>query len=99
MLPKRHRPIERRECVELKMKKTENARPKIVFLVRKKVAKKAVARNKIKRQLRAAMRSYALGIRGGVDLLVIANESILEKSFLEIKNELRALLRKRKLFI
>lgn len=89
----------RGEFVDLKMKKTANVYPKAGFLVTQKVAKRAVSRNKIKRQLRAAMGHYISGLKGGVDLLFIAKDSIRGKSFLEIKAEVQELLRKEGLFV
>lgn len=113
MLPKQYRLIEGDDFVEtlkrgqrergnfldLKVRKTANELPRIGFLVTQKVAKKAANRNKIKRQLRAAMGHYIFGVRSGVDILVIAKDSIRGKSFPEIKAEVEELLEKRRLLI
>lgn len=80
--------------LDAKIKKTANAYPRVGFLVTKKVAKKATARNKLKRQLRGAMRHYVLELKGGIDVIVIARETILGKTFLEMKLELGKVLRK-----
>lgn len=113
MLPKHHRLIKgndfgevlrggkgvRGDFLTLKMKKTTNTYPRVGFLVTQKIAKKAAVRNKLKRRLRGAMRCYILRLRRGVDLVIIPRETILGKTFLEIKNETEKVLRKGGVFI
>lgn len=113
MLPKHHRLIEgndfeealrrgkgvRGDFLTLKMKKTANSYPRVGLLVTKKIAKKATARNKLKRQLRGAMRRYMVRLKGGVDLVIIPRETIFGKTFLEMKNELEKVLREGGVFI
>lgn len=72
-------------------------RTRIGFVVSKKVAKKAVERNKVKRQLREIMRDYLDKIESGMDIAVIAKPSILGKEFDEIKAVVEILLIKSRL--
>lgn len=113
MLPKYNRLIESKNFQEalkggqgvrggfltLKMKKTENTYPRVGFLVTKKIAQKATARNKLKRQLRGAVGHYILRLKGGVDLVIIPREAIFGKTFLEIKNEVEKVLKEGRVLI
>jgi ribonuclease P protein component len=56
------------------------------IIVSLKVSKKAVDRNKIKRRIRETLRK--VDIKKGIDLVVITNKEILEKSFLEVQDAL-----------
>ncbi len=84
----------RGDFLDVKVKKTANAYPRVGVLVTRKIAKKATARNKLKRQLRGAVRHYIAGLKGGVDVAVIAREEISGKTFLEIKTEVGNILKK-----
>jgi ribonuclease P protein component len=55
------------------------------FIVSKKISKKAVLRNKIKRRLRESVLPKLSQIRQGVDVAVIAGPGIGEKNFGEIE--------------
>lgn len=67
------------------------------FLVGKKISKKAVERNKVKRRLRAAVRNFLTKINPGFDIVIMAQPSIKEKTFQEIELTLKKLLLKSKL--
>ncbi len=58
---------------------------RVGFVVSKKVSKKAVFRNKIKRQLREIVRPKIKNFQQGVDLIIFAKPEILGKDFAEIK--------------
>ena len=55
------------------------------FIVSKKISKKAVLRNKIKRRLRELAQMKLNQIRQGIDIVVIASSGIGEKNFGEIE--------------
>jgi ribonuclease P protein component len=55
------------------------------ILVSTKVSKKAVDRNRIKRQIRAIVREEWSKLKGGKDLVIIVFPQILDKKFEEIK--------------
>ena len=71
---------------------TENT--KVGFVVSKKVSKRAVERNKAKRRLREAFREVKDEIREGVSVVVVANPSIKDRAFKEIKEEVSSILKK-----
>lgn len=68
------------------------------FLVSKKVSKKAVIRNQIKRRLRAMIRTKLLEIRKGLDIVLIASQGLEKKDFWELEEILNALFKKANLF-
>ncbi len=51
---------------------------RVGFIVSKKVSKKAVLRNKVKRMLREAVRSKMNDMTAGFDIIVIAKKGLLE---------------------
>lgn len=59
---------------------------RFAFVVSLKVSKKAVIRNKIKRQLREIVKQAKL--RQGFDFMIIVKPSIVNKNFQEIKQDL-----------
>ncbi len=65
----------------------------IGFTVSKQISKKAVERNRLKRQLRSACRSFLPLIPEDVCLLFIAQRSILGHSFQEIQSQIALLLK------
>lgn len=67
---------------------------KIGFVVSKKVSKKAVDRNKIKRRLREVFRLKKQGIKTGLSIVIMTTPSIKELSFKEIEKEAGNLLEK-----
>jgi ribonuclease P protein component len=111
MLPKHYRLIKGSDFVEvlrkgqrvrgdfldLAIKKTTDGYPRVGFLVTRKIAKQAAARNKLKRQMRAAVRHYIGGMRRGVVLALIARETVSGKTFLEIKAEVERIFKKGKI--
>lgn len=59
------------------------------ILVGLKVSKKAVIRNKIKRQIRAIISQEMPNLKGGKDVVIISLPLILEKNFEEIEKTLK----------
>ena len=80
--------------VSLRAKKTNLGYVRLGILVGHKISKKAVVRNKIKRQLRAVVRGYILESKAGVDVVVMPRQEIVNKKFKEIKEELDKLFKK-----
>lgn len=67
---------------------------RVGFVVSKKISKKAVIRNKIKRQLREIVRPKIKNFEQGVDLIIFTKPEILGKNFLEIKKAVDELFKK-----
>ena len=55
------------------------------FVVSQKVSKKAVTRNKVRRRLAEAVRNETKGIKGGMDVVLIALPRIAEAGIHEIQ--------------
>jgi ribonuclease P protein component len=71
---------------------------RINFIVSTKISKKAVIRNRVKRQLRAIIEIEMKKMVSGKDLIIIALPPIVNLSFSEINLELQASLKKIKLY-
>lgn len=72
---------------------------KLAFTVGLKISKSAVKRNRVKRQLREAVRLLikANQLQTGHYLLFVAKKGILEKNYAEISEEMTLLLKKAKI--
>jgi len=68
------------------------------ILISTKVSKKAVVRNKLKRQIREIVKKESPQLKDGKDLVVIVFSQILDKDFQDIKNILILSFRKLKLY-
>lgn len=68
------------------------------FSISKKVSKKAVERNKLKRQLSFIFREESKEIRICVDIVFVARKNLLSLNYLEIKTVVKNLLVKAKLY-
>ncbi|MDP2944598.1 MAG: ribonuclease P protein component [bacterium] len=67
-------------------------------LISIKVSKKAVIRNKVKRQIREIIQKELPNLKSGKDLVIIVFSQILDKKFEEIKEALILALKKLKLY-
>lgn len=74
---------------------------KIAFTVGVKTAKKAVNRNRTRRQMREVVRLLLKqeAVREGNYLLFVARKNILQKNYAEISDEIKLLLNRAKVFI
>jgi len=81
----------------LKILKNDLILTRVGFVVGKKISKKATVRNKIKRRLREAVKTYITKINSGYDLVFLAEKGIEEKSFYEIEKVVKSLLEKIKI--
>jgi ribonuclease P protein component len=75
----------------LKYVNSEKSSPRYVIIVSSKISKKAVIRNKIRRQIKEIIRKYKKFIPA-VDFAVFVQKNILEKKFGEIEKEMLFLL-------
>lgn len=69
------------------------------FSISKKISKKAVIRNKIKRRLSHAFREEHLKLKDNIDLIFVAKPEIVEQDFKYIKKSVIILLQKAKLYV
>lgn len=84
--------------IGLKIAKNDLAASRFGILINTKVSKKAVVRNKIKRQIRAIIEANLGDIAGGHDLVVIVFPQILDKNFKEIEKTLLSGFKKLKIY-
>lgn len=111
MLPKENRLKKEREFKEvfregsgvkdgflfLKFKKNKLDKTKFGFIVSRKVSKKAVVRNKVKRRLREMVRKRLPRIVPGIEGVLMTRPGIEEKNFAEVEESLDRLFRKAKI--
>jgi ribonuclease P protein component len=67
------------------------------FVVSKKISKKAVVRNKIKRRMSEAIKAQAEKVKSGTDLVFVTLSGIEKKEFSEIKEAINNALLKARL--
>ncbi len=108
MLPKKHRLKKKKEFERvfkegkaakkdflfIKFIKNDLDATRFGFVVSKKISKKAVVRNKVKRRLREAAREMLSDIKPGYDVVVVAQKGIENLDFFQIKDNLKQLLKK-----
>jgi ribonuclease P protein component len=68
------------------------------FSISKKISKKAVVRNKIKRRLSHAFREEYIQLKDNIDLVFVAKPEIVDQDFKYIKKSVKSLLEKAKLY-
>lgn len=81
----------------LRMTENNKEESRIGFVVQKKYFKKAVLRNKIKRQLREQVRKRMAEIKRGYDVVILARAGLEKAGFGEMDKTLEKLLLKAKL--
>jgi ribonuclease P protein component len=81
----------------LKILNTLNKDSRIGFVVSKKISKKAVERNKIKRRLREALRHTIPLLGNSFDIICVALPNIRTNTFKEIGKEIEEALKRKKL--
>lgn len=110
MLPRAHRLVKKRDfervyrygyayfspLVILKFAKNNQNEPRFGFIVGNKISKKATKRNKIKRSLRAIIKTRRKNIKSGYDYILIGRQAILGKKYSEIEREIERLFKKSK---
>ena len=86
--------------LRLKVMLNKRSESRFGFVIGNKIDKRAAVRNRIKRQLREVIRLLfkQKKIRGGVDVVININTSLLGKKYQEIKEEINYLLAKARLF-
>lgn len=82
------------KLIFLKIIKNNLNNSRFGFVISTKISKKAVIRNKIKRQLREIIRKNLPNIKPGFDVLIIAKPEIIDKKYQDIKEEVERLLNK-----
>jgi ribonuclease P protein component len=74
------------------MQRAAEGPPRFGFVVSRRIGK-AVARNRVKRRLRAIIRRHVSGLVGGYDVVIIARPGVSGASFAELNDAALDLLR------
>lgn len=72
----------------------EREEPEFGFIVSKKIDKRAVIRNKVKRRIDQALLFFLPKIKSGVKVIFLAKKSLVGRGFTEIKAEMARMLKK-----
>ncbi|MFH1461176.1 MAG: ribonuclease P protein component [Patescibacteria group bacterium] len=83
--------------IRLRVLKNESANNRFAFIVGLKISKKAIGRNKIRRQLEEVIRLNLNKIKKGFDIVVLPEKEIISKSYSETEKTLLNLLKISKL--
>ena len=82
----------------LGIKHIDNEYSRFGIIISKRVSKKAVERNKLKRQIREIIRTQQSRIKPGKDCVFIALSPVLGKSYQEIEESINKLCQKLRLY-
>ena len=74
--------------------KSDDDSKKFGFVISKKISKKAVDRNKIKRRLTEVIKKYLNDFEKGIRIVFLAKKEILGKNIREIEEEIKKCLKK-----
>lgn len=108
MLKKINRISSRKEFLEIKNKGVMNYSPifgwlnlnldddqkKFGFVISKKISKRAVDRNKIKRRLAEVIKKYLDSFEKGIRIVFFVKKEVLNKNIKEIEEEIKKCLKK-----
>lgn len=81
----------------LVFKKNKLKNSRFGFIIGKKISKKAITRNKIRRKISEIIRMMMDNVKAGFDIVVGVKPDIIDKDYQEIKKELEGLFKKAKL--
>ncbi|MBU2472620.1 ribonuclease P protein component [Patescibacteria group bacterium] len=86
-----------KDFIKIKFLKNDLEINRFGLIIGLKISKKAVQRNKIKRQLEEIIQSELEQIRKGIDIIILVQPEIIEKEYQEIKEVLIGLFKKAKI--
>lgn len=81
----------------LKILKKDQPQTQIGFIVSAKICRLAVGRNKLKRQLRQALKPYLTQLRSNYEIIILAKVPLKNMSFAQIQTHLQSLLKQARL--
>jgi ribonuclease P protein component len=83
--------------VGIKIKKNLKEQSRFTVVVGTKISKKAVVRNRLKRQIRAIVHAKLCELSSGYDVAFLVKKEAVGKNFEELQSDVEKLLRKAKL--
>jgi len=86
------------DIIGVKIMKNSFENTRFVVMVGKKVHKRAVRRNKIRRRIRASLSSHSSSILPGFDIAIIARPSSVDSDYKDIDKSLVVVLKKAGVF-
>ena len=81
-------------CSIIKAKKNNLENSRFAVIAGVKVSKKAVVRNKLKRQIRYIIKKHLDNIKSGFDVIIMIKKEATQKTFKEIEEEIVISLKK-----
>ncbi len=87
-----HGTTQHQSLLRLVVLREDSARRLVGFIVSKRISKKAVDRNLIKRRLRAAYRSLSADLPAGTLMLFVSRPDCLQASYQDLESQMRVLL-------
>lgn len=81
----------------LRGKEESGGEPEFGFIVSKRIDKRAVVRNKIRRRLGQALLPFLSKTKPGIKIVFLAKKALVDKDFSEIQKETERMLKKTKL--
>jgi len=78
--------------------KTDSLEQRCGISVSKKVSKKAVVRNKLKRRIRSIYKNELINMKDGIDVIFVTRKKLLDMPFSSLKSVVINLIKKAKLY-
>ena len=88
-----------KDFIKIKFLKNDLEINRFGLVIGLKISKKAVQRNKIKRQLEEVIQSELEQMKKGIDIVILVQPEIIEKEYQEIKEVLIELFKKSKIIV
>jgi len=88
-----------KDFIKIKFLKNDLEINRFGLVIGLKISKKAVQRNKIKRQLEEVIQSELEQMKKGVDIIILVQPEIIEKEYQEIREALIELFKKSKIIV
>ncbi len=89
----------KQDCLVVRFIFNNKENSRFGFVVSLKISKKAIERNKIKRRLKYIIKKNLLNIKKGFDIVIITLPGIEKKSYTELKETTREILKRAGLFL
>ncbi len=89
--------VERSGFLVLRFVRNNEDKTRVGFVCSKKISKKAVVRNKIRRRMKQAVRKQHVFLKKGYDIVFFARPAITNKDFWDIEKDIGQILKDAKL--
>jgi ribonuclease P protein component len=86
--------LRRTEILDIRVRANNASCSRFGFIVSSKVDKRAVVRNRLRRQMSEIIKNNFKNIASGFDIVLVAKKEIIGKPFFEIEESLKNILKK-----